>query len=335
MKLGIIGSGKIVRMFLPALVRLDGLEIMGLLSTPRSLAQARQLCEQHGISTVTDSFEVLCATGIDTVYVAVPNHLHAFYCKMALEHGLHVIVEKPFASNDQEVRSLMELALEKDCLIFEAVTTLYLDCYRKIAQWLPQIGTVKLVQSQYTQYSSRYDDFCQGKLAPVFDVQKSGGALMDLNVYNLNFVIGLFGKPVDAIYQPNLDQEIDTSGMLLLRYPDFSAVCIAGKDCKGNAFSLIQGTDGLIRTDCPPGLICEAVLERNDGTREIYSSGDPGRCMIPEFRAFVQAVDTHDRTLWLRQMQTSLAVSETMTQARLNAGLRFPADEENPCSRKN
>ena len=328
MKLGIIGSGKIVRMFLPKLVTVEGLEIVGLQSTERSFSSAQALCEEFGIPFVTTSFDALCARGIDTVYVAVPNHLHYAYCKMALNKGLHVIVEKPITSNVEEAEKLAALAREKDCLIFEAVTTLYLDCYRKIAQWLPRIGQIKLVQSQFTQYSSRYDDFCNGKLAPVFDVNQSGGALMDLNVYNLNFVMGLFGVPSEAVYYPNVEREIDTSGSMMLRYPEFSAICIAGKDCKGNAFSLIQGTKGFIRSDCPPGLICRISLELNDGTVETYTGDADDECMIPEFTAFIKAVRDHDRELCHRQMEISLAVSRVMTRARRAAGVRFPADRD-------
>lgn len=328
MKLGIIGSGKIVRMFLPKLVTLEGLEILGLQSTERSLPEARKLCDEFGIPFVTSEFDALCDLGIDTAYVAVPNHLHHQYCKMALEKGLHVIVEKPITSNVREARELAELAKRQDCLIFEAVTTLYLDCFQKIGQWLPRIGNIKLVQSQFTQYSSRYENFCRGELAPVFDVTKSGGALMDLNVYNLNYVIGLFGKPLEYKYYPNVDRGVDTSGSMMLRYPDFSAVCIAGKDCKGNAFSLIQGTKGFIRSDCPPGLICEMRLELNDGTVETYTGDADDECMLPEFSAFVRAVEEHDWERCQRQLEISLAVSEVMTQARLDAGIRFPADGE-------
>ena len=151
---------------------------------------------------------------------------------------------------------------------------------------------------------------------------------MDLNVYNLNYVIGLFGKPQKAVYYPNVDRGIDTSGSMMLRYPDFAAVCIAGKDCKGNAFSLIQGTKGCIRSDCPPGLICEMKLELNDGTVETYVGDADDECMLPEFSTFVRAVKEHDRELCDRQMEISLAVSEVMTIARLEAGIRFPADHE-------
>ena len=52
----------------------------------------------------------------------------------------------------------------------------------------------------YSQYSSRYDAFKQGTILPAFDYHKSGGALMDINVYNVNAIISLFGQPVSIGY---------------------------------------------------------------------------------------------------------------------------------------
>ena len=78
----------------------------------------------------------------------------------------------------EEAEKLAALAREKDCLIFEAVTTLYLDCYRKIAQWLPRIGQIKLVQSQFTQYSSRYDAVLRGEKPAIFDPEFAGGCFV-------------------------------------------------------------------------------------------------------------------------------------------------------------
>ena len=119
---------------------------------------------------------------IDTVYIAVPNHLHASFTLQALAAGKHVIVEKPFASTDAEVAQVIEEARARGLFVYEAVSTLYLPNYLRIKEWLPRIGTVKIVTCNYSQYSSRYDAFCAGTVLPAFNPAMSGGALMDLGV---------------------------------------------------------------------------------------------------------------------------------------------------------
>ena len=49
---------------------------------------------------------------------------------------------------------------------------------------------------------------------------------MDINIYNIHFVVGLFGKPEKVQYLANIERDIDTSGILVLDYGAFKAVCI-------------------------------------------------------------------------------------------------------------
>ena len=170
MRLGIIGTGWIVKDFLPDLVKMEGLRIVSIMGSPSGYEKAEALSKEYGIPHAAHDLEELCAAGIDTVYVAVPNNLHFLYCKKALEAGMNVIVEKPMTDDAGEAESLMMLARKKKLFLFEAITTLYMESYRKMREWLPLIGEVKLVQSRFCQYSSRYDNFKKGIIAPVFDL---------------------------------------------------------------------------------------------------------------------------------------------------------------------
>lgn len=326
MKLGVIGTGMIATEFLPYLVNMPELEVQAVLSTPRSLEKAKKLCREYHIPCATDRFEVLCAAGVDTVYIAVPNLLHRDYCVRAIESGLNVIVEKPLASRIEEVRELETLAKDRRRFLFEAITTLYLPAYQKIADWLPRIGDVKLVQSQFCQFSSRYRAFQRGEIAPVFDPKQAGGAMMDLNLYNLHYVMGLFGAPESADYRPELERGIDTSGVTLLRYPGFSALCTSAKSCGGAGWGLIQGTDGCIRSLGTPNHVGDAVLELYDGTREVFSGTALEERALPEMRAFARAIQEENYAFCWRQLERSAAVSEVQTAARRSAGILFPGE---------
>ena len=126
------------------------------------------------------------------------------------------------------------------------MTTQYLENYNKIRELLPRVGKVKLVQCNFSQYSSRYDAFCAGETPVSFDPARAGGALMDLNVYNISYIVGLFGEPNQVHYTANIERGIDTSGILTMEYNSFRAVSIAAKDCGAPARYVIQGTKGYI-----------------------------------------------------------------------------------------
>ena len=243
MKLGIVGSGKIVQEFLPWLAASRAFEVAALCSTPRSADKAAALCAQYDMPLHTTEYEQLLAA-VDTVYIALPNLLHTAYAKAALEAGRNVIVEKPLAPCASEAAALSALAHRKGCFLFEAMTTQYLENYRKLRQLLPRVGQVKLVQCNFSQYSSRYDAFCAGQVAPVFDPNQAGGALMDLAVYNISYLVGLFGEPQQVHYTANVERGIDTSGILTMDYRSFKAVSIAAKDCAAPPPDVIRGTRG-------------------------------------------------------------------------------------------
>ena len=116
----------------------------------------------------------------------------------------------------------------------------------KIKEEIKKIGNIKLATFTYSQYSSRYDDFKKGNILPTFDKNCAGGALMDLNVYNINFALMMFGEPKGIHYYANIENEIDTSGILVMEYDGFKCLCIAAKDSIAPLYSSIQADEGTI-----------------------------------------------------------------------------------------
>ena len=269
MKLGILGTGKIVREFLPWLVEHTPFAVQAICSTERSAELAQSLCGQYGVPQHTTNFLELLQW-VDVVYIAVPNLQHVRYARVALEAGKHVIAEKPLAPSAAQTEELVELARRKKVFLFEAVTTQYLENYAKIRELLPRIGTVKLVQCNFSQYSSRYDAFCAGDVQPAFDPACAGGALMDLGVYNVSYIVGLFGEPNQVKYTANMERGIDTSGILLLEYPDFICQCTGAKDCAAPGSVQLIGDAGRILIE-PGSSNCQKLRLVRPGQEDICS----------------------------------------------------------------
>jgi predicted dehydrogenase len=113
---------------------------------------------------------------------------------------------------------------------------------------------------------------------------------MDLNVYNIHFVLGLFGKPKRIHYQANIRQGIDTSGILTMEYPDFQCVCVAAKDCGAPANINIQGDAGCLHSDDTSNFYNAFSLCRNGEKPETYALNEGKPRLYHELRAFVDMV---------------------------------------------
>ena len=328
MKLGIIGAGMIVKDFLSITPLLKDVELEAICGTQKSEETIIELKNKYGIKNVLYSYDELLNTDLDAIYIGLPNNLHFEFAKKALEANKNVIVEKPFTSTYNEALILSDLAKQKQLFIFEAITNQYLPNYKKIKELLPNLGNIKIVQCNYSQYSSRYNSFKEGNILPAFDPKFSGGALMDLNIYNIHYVVGLFGKPENIEYYPNVERGIDTSGILILDYGTFKCVCVGAKDCKAPIANNIQGDKGCIYQDTPANVCERFELLMNDGTSSKINENDYEHRMVNEFIEFVDMIKNNDLEKCYKMLEHSLIVSEVQTIARNKGGIIFPADND-------
>ena len=314
MKLGIIGSGMIVKDFLSFAHELPEIKLEAIAA--RNIENLKELQNKYNIKeTYTDIDFCLENKEIDTIYVAVPNNLHYEVAKKALEAGKNVICEKPFTLKYDEAVELFEIAEAKELILIEAITNQYQKNYLDIKDNIDNIGEIRLVECNFSQLSSRYEAFKNGILAPVFDKSKGGGVLGDLNIYNIHFVVGLFGKPNKVHYSPNIVNDVDTSGILLLEYDNFKVVCIAAKDTFNNSYVNIQGDKGIIKVIGPSNEVPNYSIQTKDNFIEENNNIHSHR-MFAEFKKFVEVINNKDFEFMNDQKEHTLNVMYIYEEAK-------------------
>lgn len=327
MKLGIVGAGLIVNTMLEFIHEVD-VELVAIAATPAEKEKLDQLQKIHGFKYIyTDFEEMLKNDEVEIVYMGVNNFLHYTFGKKVLEAGKHLIMEKPFTSNYNQAKVLIDMANEKHLMIFEAISTIYNPNFVKMRELLPTVGDVKIVSTNYTQYSSRYDAFKRGEILPAFDYKKSGGALMDLNVYNVHFITELFGAPNSVDYIANIEHNVDTSGILTLGYDKFQAVSVAAKDCGAPFVNCIQGNEGCLYTSSPLFTFTHFDHRLNKQEPVHYDYTGTAHRMKHEFERFIEVFNNKDWAANDHMKEHSLIVMDVLTKAREKIGLVFPDDE--------
>ncbi|GAA0377691.1 Gfo/Idh/MocA family protein [Bacillus horti] len=325
MKLGIVGAGKIVIDLLSFIHEIPDISVQGICGTSKSEHKLRDLQQQYEIPAIYTDFSRMLENDVDTIYVALPNHLHFPFVKQALLRDKHVICEKPFTSNLEEFLELQGLAMERGLILLEAITTLHLQNFKLIKEYMDSnsLGEIKIVQCNYSQYSSRYNAFKQGNILPAFNPDMSGGALMDINIYNIHWVVGLFGSPKRVNYLPNMERDIDTSGVLLLDYESFKAVCVGAKDSTGNSFCSIQGDQGTLQVNSPANTCESFVYTLNQQDSVNVNQQAHAHRMYEEFVKFEQIIANQDTETVKLLLEHSRRVMEVVQLAKDSAGLRF------------
>jgi len=325
LRLGTIGSGVIVESILDQVQKTEGIRLTAVYS--RSREKGAALADKYGAQAVyTDLETFFREADCDCVYIASPNSLHHPQTKQALLAGKHVWCEKPFCTTAAEAKELFAIAEERNLMLAEAVPTAFYPNLDILRQQLPKIGRLRLVQGNYSQYSSRYDALREGKKLPnVFNPEFGGGCLVDINFYNVYLNVALFGKPERVQYYPNRHSGgADTSGILILQYGDFVSQATGAKDCwNENSFS-IQGEDGYIQIPGSNGLARIRVVTRA-GEETFNAQPDPNRLSY-EVRALTDIFLREDRETLARLKETTLSVMEVLEESRHSAKIFYPGE---------
>ena len=131
--------------------------------------------------------------------------------------------------------------------VFETIYSIYLPNFKLLEREIKNIGNIKVVEANFSKVSSRFKELEEGKLPNVFNPEFSGGALADLNIYNLHVIYKLFNKPNEINYMANQHENgIDLSGVLTMKYDDKLVICIASKESGNQSRAIIQGDQGFI-----------------------------------------------------------------------------------------
>lgn len=126
------------------------------------------------------SYEELVADpNVDIIYVATPHSHHFQNTMLALEAGKHVLCEKPFTVNAEQLEVLRDVARQKKLFLMEAVWTRYFPVSVQIRDLIRrgEIGEVLRVTADNSVGANPEEDW--GDNHRMVNLDLAGGALLD------------------------------------------------------------------------------------------------------------------------------------------------------------
>lgn len=215
----------------------------------RSTETAASFAGKHNISkTHTKIEELVSDPEIQAVYIASPNSLHFEQAKAVLSAGKHVIIEKPACSTEKELDALFKVARDKTVFLIEAFRHIHEVNFKVLKANLEKLGPIYGASLNYASFSSRYNNVLNGETPNIFNLDFSGGSLVDLGVYPVSAAIALFGPPKAQTYKPFIIKTgADGGGLILLEYDTFGVSINASKVYTSTAPSEVYGEKGTLR----------------------------------------------------------------------------------------
>lgn len=322
---GIAGTGGVANAFAEALAEVPDAWITGVGS--RSTSRAAQFADTFGVLRYGSYEELWNNPDVDIVYVATPASHHYPHTSAALEHGKHVLVEKPFTVNSDQAHFLRTLADASDLFLMEAMWPRFLPSYEALGRLLNEqaIGDVHILHASFGGKATFVPE-----LRP-FRLDLAGGALMDGGVYPIQLAHLLFGAPSEAAGLSVIADPVgvDDETVMALSYPTGELAMLATSTrTTMDGTATIYGTEGTIQIPgnfTNPSYLTvvrpEQPLERieciPDKPRLAYQAIEVQRCLSEGLTVSP-----------LMPPSESCRIMETLGSVREQIGLRFPDEVE-------
>jgi len=322
-----VGTNWITEEFIRAAKEIPTFTLKGVYS--RTEESAKEFAEKVGAELTFTSLEELAKhTEIDAIYIASPNSFHAEQAILLMNHGKHIICEKPLASNTAEVKAMIDAAKKNNVVLMEAMKTTLLPNFKAVQKNIHKIGKIRRYFASYCQYSSRYDKYKEGIVLNAFNPTFSSGSLMDIGVYCVYPMVSLFGKPKSLKANSYLlESGVDGEGSIILQYDDMDAIVMYSKITNSYIPAEIQGEEGsmILDTIHTPKKV---EIRYRDGRVEDISEEQTHHPMYYEAKEFIELIESGRHESAVNSHQNSLITMEIMEEARKQSGVVFPSDEK-------
>ncbi len=154
LRIGLIGCGKMGRHHM-ASIQAAGTGRLIALADPMADRSALEGLAPQDVQIFPDAAAMLAKVELDVVHIVTPPSTHAHLAVQALEAGVHVYVEKPFARTSEEAARILETAAARNLCVCAGHQVIFENGALKAAKVLPLLGRIVLARSYFSFRQSR------------------------------------------------------------------------------------------------------------------------------------------------------------------------------------
>lgn len=306
-RIGVIGTGRIAVRFIPEAKLVSGVSVEAVYNP--HIESAIQYANRWKLDYYPELEDFYQA--VDSVYIASPHETHYGYIKSALEHGKHVLCEKPMVLKGEQAKELFALAKEQNRILFEGIKTAYCPGFGKLMAMACSglIGTVRNVEACFTKLENP-------KSRELTDLQY-GGSFLELGSYVMLPIIKMFGPAPEQVQFERINGEngLDLFTKAYFRYPNGLGTATCGLGVKSEGQLLISGTKGYILAEAPWWKTAYFEIHHEDPTDvEKFSERFLGSGLRYEISDFLSMINGNDKNGFKLTPEESEAMAGVMEQ---------------------
>lgn len=262
---GIVSAGRVCNDFVAVLNTMPREDHVVVAVAGRGFENAKKFAALHNIPKVYSSYEELARDpDVEVAYIGSLHPDHRDSIKLMLEHGKHVLCEKPLTMNAKQTEEVIRLAAEKRLFLMEGVWSRFLPMYKELHR---ELESGSIGDPLYIHVTAGYD---MRHLVRVFQKSLGGSVMLTLGIYCLNLITRVFDEDMprkvvavgDVIEGEGVDQacavSMEFSNGRLANFASSSVL-------KLPTTAEIVGTKGTIKLGFP--FWCPTEMETPSGKR--------------------------------------------------------------------
>ncbi len=320
---GILGPGKIAHSFAKDLQLVEDGKLMAVAS--RNIGRAKEFSVQYDAEFAFGTYqELLECSDVDVIYIATPHTGHMEWAIKAMEHGKHVLCEKPLGVNLQEVQKIITAAQKNKVFLMEALWSRFNPSLQKVKELITagKIGKVSYLSADFAFYGLDREE--KGRL---LNPELAGGTILDIGIYPIFLAYLILGVPDRILSTSNFYKtgaEIQTS--MIFEYPDAQAILYSGLTCNSEMKAEISGRYGSIFID-PRWHEAQGFSVEFEDHQERFDLPTLGKGYAHEIKEVHDCLKASNLQSELWSHQNSLDLIGLMDEVRKQNGIVFPFEQ--------
>ncbi|GGU75175.1 Gfo/Idh/MocA family protein [Lentzea flava] len=176
----------------PFIATTPGLELSAVVTA--NPARQAEVAERYPSARLLSSLDEVWSGKFDLVVITTPNRFHATHARQVLEHGLNVVVDKPFAGSAAEARALASIASSRGLMLVPFHNRRWDGDFLTVQKLLSTnaLGKVHRFESRF----ERYRPEIKSSWKESGDPADLGSILFDLGTHLVDQSVALFGRPL-------------------------------------------------------------------------------------------------------------------------------------------
>ena len=307
-RVGIIGSGRIARRFIPESKVVNGIEVVAAYNPNEQ--EAALFADDFGIQGYSEWDTFICS--VDAVYIASPHLTHYEYTRKALLAGRHVLCEIPFVLHKDQAVELYHLAEDRGLVLLEASKTAHCPGFMHLVTLVKSgvIGEVVDVRASLSKMVS-------GPLREL-DASQAGGAMTEHAPLTLLSIIKLLGINYhDISFHSKMRDGVDIFTKAVINFPHAVSTITVGIGVKTEGNLVISGTRGYVYVPAPWWLTDYFEVRYEDQTKnKKYFYSYDGDGLRYEIQEFISMIVNHRLSSYRLRRRESVAIAEVIEKYR-------------------